>query len=136
MLDVGSGGGFPGLPLALLTPERKITLLDASEKKTAFLQQVCQQLALNNVTVVHARVEQFSTSEFDTITCRAFSDLASFVVNTEQLLADGGQWLAMKGKKLDANELKALGEKYCIEQQQLQIPGLADSRHLVIVSRR
>jgi 16S rRNA (guanine527-N7)-methyltransferase len=96
VLDVGSGGGLPGIPLAIARPELQVTLIDSIAKKTAFLLQVKAELGLHNLKVVTGRVEDFRPeARFDVITSRAFSDLKEFVTLTRHLPA--GRWLAMKG---------------------------------------
>ena len=98
VLDVGSGGGLPGIPLAIARPEVQVTLIDSIAKKTAFLLQAKAELGLGNLTVVTGRVEDYRPAEgFDVITSRAFSDLREFVALTRHLLKPGGCWLAMKG---------------------------------------
>ena len=97
-LDVGTGGGLPGIPLAILNPDKKFTLLDTNSKKTRFLKQVVYELGLENVTVVNKRVQDFNhDTGYACILSRAFASLKDMTDWTEHLLADGGQWLAMKG---------------------------------------
>jgi 16S rRNA (guanine527-N7)-methyltransferase len=130
VLDVGSGGGLPGIPLAIACPQAEITLVDAVQKKTAFLTQVAVELHLTNVRVQHARVENL-TGQFNVITARAFAALADFVGWTRHLLAPGGCWLAMKGR-LDPAELAALPSSVSVSASlPLQVPGLAEARHLL-----
>lgn len=98
-LDIGTGAGLPGIPLALINPAQQWTLLDKNNKKTRFLTQVVADLGLNNVHVIHQRSENFqSTSGFDTITSRAFGSLALFAQITAHLLKPEGELIAMKGK--------------------------------------
>src|SRR5512135_1065472 len=98
VLDVGSGGGLPGIPLAIARPDVQVTLVDSIAKKTAFLLQAKSELGLANLTVVTGRVEDFRPETgFDVITSRAFSDLREFVALTRHLLKPGGRWLALKG---------------------------------------
>lgn len=130
VLDVGSGGGLPGIPLAIACPQVEVTLVDTVQKKTAFLTQAALELHLTNVRVLHARVEGL-TGQFDVITSRAFAALADFVAWTRHLLAPGGCWLAMKGR-LDPAELAALPPSVSIVASlPLQVPGLAEERHLL-----
>ncbi len=130
VLDVGSGGGLPGIPLAIACPQVEVTLVDTVQKKTAFLTQAALELRLTNVRVLHARVENL-TGQFDVITSRAFAALADFVAWTRHLLAPGGCWLAMKGR-LDPAELAALPPSVSIVVSvPLQVPGLAEERHLL-----
>jgi len=135
LLDVGSGAGLPGIPLALARPELKVTLLEASQKKAAFLQQSAIELELNNVEVVHARVEDYRPrSPFTRIISRAFSELADFVRLTTPLLAEGGRWLAMKGLYPQA-EIERLAGARVIRVVRLEVPSLDAERHLVIMER-
>ncbi|MDW8322601.1 MAG: 16S rRNA (guanine(527)-N(7))-methyltransferase RsmG [Burkholderiales bacterium] len=133
LLDVGSGAGLPGLPLAVMRPQLEVTLLEASQKKAAFLQQAVITLALANVQVVCARAEDWQgPAPFAGIVSRAFSDLEAFVRATRHLLAPGGRWLAMKGVRPQA-ELAALRSARVVQVHRLQVPGLAAERHLVVL---
>jgi 16S rRNA (guanine527-N7)-methyltransferase len=130
VLDVGSGGGLPGIPLAIACPQVQVTLVDTVQKKTAFLTQAALELRLTNVRVLHARVENLS-GQFDVITSRAFAALADFVAWTRHLLAPGGCWLAMKGR-LDPAELAVLPPSVSVfTSLPLAVPGLAEERHLL-----
>jgi len=134
LLDVGSGGGQPGIPLAIVKPELAVTLLDSNGKKTAFLQQAAIELGLKNVQVVTARVEAFQPPvKFAMITSRAFAELADFVGLTRHLLASGGEWLAMKGQRPDA-EMNKLPAGVCVAAvHRLDVPGVDGERHLVVI---
>lgn len=135
LLDVGSGAGLPGIPLALARPELEVTLLEASQKKAAFLQQAAIELKLSNVEAVHARAEDYRPrSPFPRIVSRAFSELSDFVRLTTHLLAQGGRWLAMKGLYPQA-EIGRLQGARVIEVVRLAVPGLNAERHLVILER-
>lgn len=130
LLDVGSGGGLPGIPLAIALPATSVTLLDAVQKKCAFLTQVALELGLRNVLVVHQRVEDHC-GQYPAIISRAFASLADFVRLTRHLLAPGGCWLAMKARP-DAAEWTALPADVRIARRQpLTVPGLAEERHLL-----
>ena len=135
LLDVGSGGGMPGIPLAIARPELAVTLLDSNSKKTAFLQQAAIELSLPNITVHCGRVEQYHlVSGFAAITSRAFAELADFVGLSAHLLAPGGLWLAMKGV-YPHEEIARLPASADIDAvHRLQLPGLGDERHLVVLS--
>ena len=141
LLDVGAGGGLPGLVLAIcarqLQPDMQIALVDTVHKKTAFLTQVKAELALTNVTVHTSRVEQLQLpSQFDVITSRAFADLADFVTWASHLLANGGHFIAMKGK-LPQAEIAALPADWDVsETRSLQVPDLQAERHLIFIRRR
>lgn len=100
LLDVGTGAGLPGIPLALLRPEMSVVLLDSNGKKVRFVTQVCIELGLSNVKVVQSRIESYQpeTGSFDNIVSRALGDLTTFSRSTDKLVAKQGQRLAMKGK--------------------------------------
>jgi len=135
-LDVGSGGGMPGIPLAILFPRRNFTLLDSNGKKTRFLTQVKLELKLANVEVVHSRVEEFTPAQpFTDITSRAFSSLEDFATWTRHLSDLETRWLAMKGVQPD-DELQALPVDFKLEScVVLKVPGCQGQRHLLILRR-
>lgn len=133
LLDVGSGAGLPGIPLAIARPDLKITLLDASQKRCGFMQQAAIELQLKNVSVVHARAEDFRPEiPFPQIVSRAFSDLSDFVKATRHLLADNGEWLAMKGLYPD-EEIALLKGARVRSHTRLHVPGLDAERHLILM---
>jgi 16S rRNA (guanine527-N7)-methyltransferase len=134
VLDVGSGGGLPGIPLAIARPELQVTLIDSIAKKTAFLLQAKAELGLNNLNVVTGRVEEFRPEAcFDVITSRAFSDLKEFVTLTRHLLKPAGRWLAMKGL-VPHEEIAYLPDWVKVgANHALVIPGLEASRHLIVL---
>jgi len=136
MLDVGTGGGVPGIPLALARPGWRVVLLDSNHKKGAFLAQAAIELGLANVEVATTRVEDYAPSApFDVIISRAFSDLASFAGAALPLLAPGGALVAMKGV-LPHEELAHLpADVRVVATPALSVPGLAAERHLVIMER-
>jgi 16S rRNA (guanine527-N7)-methyltransferase len=136
VLDVGAGGGLPGMVLAIALPQVHVSMIDTVHKKTAFLTQAKSELGLANVTVHTARVEQLQVShQFDVITSRAFAELADFVNWSHHVLADGGRFIAMKGiaPKDEVARLPA-GWK-ATEIRSLQVPGLNAERHLVFIER-
>lgn len=135
--DVGSGAGLPGIPLAIANPALPVTLLDSGGKKARFLRHVQRALPLANVEVVEARAEAFQPPQrFDTVVSRAFGSLREFLEQTAALGAERGRWLAMKGK-LARKELADVPPGFRVEQEiQLQVPGLDEERHLIIVSRQ
>jgi len=134
LLDVGSGGGQPGIPLAIARPELAVTLLDSNSKKTAFLQQAVIELGLKNVQVVTVRVEEFKpAAPFVAITSRAFAELADFVGLTRHLLAPGGEWLAMKGQRPVAEMNKLPAGVSVTAVHRLLVPGVDGERHLVVM---
>ena len=132
LLDVGSGGGLPGIPLAIAKPELAVSMVDTVQKKTTFLQQAVIELALRNVTVHHARVEEMQ-GQYAQISSRAFAELGLFISLTRHLLAPDGRWLAMKGVRPD-DELQALRADITVEAIiPLSVPGLDAERHLIIL---
>ncbi|QLF93536.1 16S rRNA (guanine(527)-N(7))-methyltransferase RsmG [Pseudomonas sp. ABC1] len=136
ILDVGSGGGMPGIPLAILFPQRRFTLLDSNGKKTRFLTQVKLELKLANLEVIHSRVESFRPEQpFSGITSRAFSSLHDFTEWTRHLGDVDTQWLAMKGVH-PSDELQALPADFNLQAcHLLQVPGCQGQRHLLILRR-
>ncbi|HQU81401.1 MAG TPA: 16S rRNA (guanine(527)-N(7))-methyltransferase RsmG [Azonexus sp.] len=132
LLDVGSGGGLPGIPLAIARPGLSVGMVDTVQKKASFLQQASIELGLKNVTVHHARVEEMQ-GQYAQVSSRAFADLGLFVSLTRHLLAPGGRWLAMKGLRPD-NEIAALPTDLAVEAIiSLTVPGLEAERHLIIL---
>ncbi len=132
LLDVGSGGGLPGIPLAIAHPELSVSMVDTVQKKATFLQQAAIELGLRNVVAHHARVEQMS-GQYAQISSRAFAEIGLFISLTRHLLAPGGRWLAMKGVRPDA-ELAALPVDIVVEAIiPLHVPGLDAERHLIIL---
>jgi len=157
ILDIGSGAGLPGIPLAIANPDKNFVLLDSNGKKTRFLFQVKVALELSNVEVVDARVDEYhstpDTGEFSLITCRAFSSLSSIVKMIEKPLASGTKLLAMKGvyphheiaelqqdNTLNSTPNKAsstdLNNYYKVESViELTVPGVESQRHLVLIGQ-
>jgi 16S rRNA (guanine527-N7)-methyltransferase len=135
LLDVGSGGGMPGIPLAIARPELRVTLLDSSSKKTAFLRQVAIELSLANIAVHCGRVEAYRPpARFAAITARAFSDLGVLVKLSGHLLQSGGHWLAMKGV-WPQGEIASLPPQVVVDTvHRLDVPGVSGERHLVVMS--
>ncbi|HEX3912090.1 MAG TPA: 16S rRNA (guanine(527)-N(7))-methyltransferase RsmG [Steroidobacteraceae bacterium] len=132
LADVGTGAGFPGLVLALVNPQRRFTLIEATGKKARFVEQTVTRLGCGNVLVVNSRAESYRPFElFDTVLSRALSSLADFVAYAGHLCAPGGRLLAMKGKRPD-DEISALPKSFrALAVHRLKVPGLADERHLV-----
>lgn len=136
LIDVGSGGGMPGIPIAIARPDLPVALLDANSKKTAFLQQAAIELGLSNVEIMTARVEAMVGECFDVITSRAFAELADFVTLTKQLMARGGCWAAMKGV-YPYEEITRLPENVeVVRVDKLHIPHLDAERHMVIMRKK
>jgi 16S rRNA (guanine527-N7)-methyltransferase len=137
LLDVGTGAGLPGIPLAIIRPEMHITLSDSNNKKSIFQQQAQIELGLKNVTVKSGRVEDlYDVEKFDGIISRAFSEIALFTNLTKHLLADDGSWYAMKGM-IPNEELENLPEYVQIETvHELEIPMLNAQRHLLVMKTK
>jgi 16S rRNA (guanine527-N7)-methyltransferase len=134
-LDVGTGAGLPGLPLAMFSPDMEFTLLDSNAKKTRFVMQAAIELGLSNVTVVHVRIGQFQTAEgFDSILARAFASLPQIVAETLRLLNPYGVILAQKGK-LPREEINLL-DNLSVEVFPLDIPGFEAERHIIAIKVR
>jgi len=131
LLDVGSGGGLPGVVLAIMLPTLHVSCVDSVGKKAAFVRQVGGQLSLRNLNAVHARVEQLTLAPFDVITCRAFASLLDFTALTQALLAPVGVWMAMKGKAPDAEMDELLPAVTVFHVEPLTVPGLKAHRCLV-----
>jgi 16S rRNA (guanine527-N7)-methyltransferase len=134
LLDVGSGGGLPGVVIAIMRGDLEVTCLDAVAKKAAFVQQVSVELQLPNLRGLHARVESLAGS-YEVISSRAFASLPDFFNGSMNLLAPGGLWLAMKGKVPD-DELAALPEAVSVfHVEQLTVPGL-DAERCIVWARK
>jgi 16S rRNA (guanine527-N7)-methyltransferase len=134
VLDVGAGGGLPGMVLAISRPDMKVSMIDTVHKKTAFLNQVKAELGLSNVTVYTKRVEQLEVkTKFDVITSRAFADLSDFVNWSGHLLQEGGRFIALKGTAPE-DERERLPEPWKVQKlEPLTVPGLEAERHLVFI---
>ena len=133
LMDVGSGGGMPGIPTAICRPDLQITLLDANTKKTAFLQQTVIELGLSNVTVAAGRVETIYDKKVDVVTSRAFAELADFAALTKHLLNENGYWAAMKGV-YPYEEIEQLPANIeVVSADKLDVPMLEAERHMVIM---
>lgn len=134
LLDVGSGAGLPGIPLAIADPLQSITLIDSNKKKISFLRQAVMELGLKNVHVIAGRVEALAPKQtFDGIISRAFSEINQFIALTRPLLAKDGYWYAMKGLYPTA-ELQQLPNGIALQSvQALNVPLLDAQRHLVIL---
>ena len=132
LLDVGSGPGFPGIPIAIARPDLQVTLLDSSNKKCVFLEQARTELGLANVSVACERVEQWRPEEtFDIVVSRAFADLSDFVTQSRHLVSPGGRMLAMKGV-YPFEEIARIPTTHRVAQViELAVPSLGAKRHLV-----
>ena len=138
VLDVGSGGGLPGVPLAVAQPRWRVTVVDKVQKKVAFLTQVKLELGLPNLDCLHARIEDVQAPPFDLIVARAFASLEDFVRLSAHLLAPGGWWAALKGVRPDdelASLARALPEVRVVDVVKLAVPRLDAERHLILLQR-
>lgn len=135
ILDVGTGPGLPGIPLAIFYPERKFTLMDSNGKKTRFLFQVKNELGLNNVAEIQSRVEAYQPEQsFDAITSRAFTSLSDMVEKTSHLLKKNGRFYAMKGQ-YPHQELREMPKHYnVVASHPLQVPSVNGERHLIEIA--
>lgn len=137
LLDVGSGAGLPGIPLALAYPTKQFVLLDSNNKKTRFLTQVGYELGIKNISVVHARCERFMPAQgFNSIITRAFGSLAMMLKSTAHLLAAEGQFLAMKGLLPSAELAEVKMPFKVLAVHPLTIKGLDAARHLVCIEKQ
>lgn len=136
-LDVGSGAGLPGIPLAIIDPSKSWILLDKNSKKTRFMTQAIAELGLTQVSIFHGRAQDFHPAlGFDSILSRAFASLPVFLESTEHLLAPEGMFIAMKGKYPEA-ELTEIPERFLLgDITRLDIKGTDIERHLVRVRKR
>lgn len=132
VIDVGTGPGLPGIPLAILNPEINFTLLDSNGKKTRFLFQALSELGLSNAVEVNLRVEQYQPeSQFDIVLSRAFSAIPDMLAQCDHLLSENGFFLAMKGKKPDT-ELSQIDKAYkVVNLSRLNVPQIDGERHLI-----
>jgi 16S rRNA (guanine527-N7)-methyltransferase len=137
LADVGTGAGFPGLPLALAAPGRRCVLVDSNGKKQRFVAHAARVLGLTNVEALHARVEELRPGQpFDTVVARAFAALPQLLEWVRPLCGPATRVLAMKGRLPEA-EIAAVEPPWVIEQvQPLQVPGLNEERHLIIAACR
>ena len=133
-LDIGTGAGLPGIPLAVVRPDIEFTLLDSNAKKTRFVTQAAHELGLKNVTVAQARVEKFQpTAKFDILMARAFASIPDMLAASRHLCAPHGRFLFMKGV-FPQDELAAVADGDRVEVKALHIPGLDAARHVVILT--
>jgi len=136
ILDMGSGAGLPGIPLAIFNPEKKFILLDSNGKKTRFLQQVKMALDLQSIEIENSRVENYQTKhQIDMVVCRAFSSLAEIAKKAQHLLSRDCKILAMKGK-FPEDEISELSEEVKVSNiVELKVPGINSERHLIELSK-
>lgn len=134
-IDVGSGAGLPGIPLAIACPQLNIGLIDSVDKKTAFQRQVKIELGLSNITVISGRVEDYPASTCDAVISRAFAELADFVSLAGHLIVEGGYLYAMKGQ-LPEDEIARMPVNWRVKVcKRLVVPGLVAERHLIVLQK-
>ena len=135
IIDVGTGGGFPGIPLAIACPEKSFTLIDGTQKKIRFVSEAIELLDIRNARALAARAESYTGEKaFDVVVVRAVGTLAEILRNTLGLLATKGRILAMKGRRPD-DEVRELPGGWRADIVELRVPGLDAERHLVTLSR-
>ncbi len=135
IIDVGTGGGFPGIPLAVACPDRDFTLIDGTQKKIRFVAESIEQLDIRNARALAARAESYTGEKnFDAVVVRAVGSLADVLHNAAKLVGEGGRLLAMKGK-LPEDEIRELPRGWSAEVTPLRVPGLDAERHLVAITR-
>ena len=135
--DVGTGAGFPGLPLAIVDPDRHFTLIDSSNKKVRFVAHAARALELPNVTPLHARVETLAPGEpFDTVVARAFAALPTILEQVAPICGPATRVLAMKGKRPD-DEIAAMPPGWrLVEAREIQVPQLGEARSLLVIEQQ
>jgi 16S rRNA (guanine527-N7)-methyltransferase len=137
LLDVGSGGGLPGIPIAIARPDWRVVMVDPNHKKAAFLTQAVIELSLRNAAAHAARVEDLTgEAPFDVVISRAFADLATFAATSGRHVAAGGALVAMKGAYPTEEVAEVPGDFAVTATPSIAVPGLDASRHLVVMERR
>lgn len=135
-IDVGSGAGLPGVPLAIACPQLQMALIDSVDKKTAFQRQVKIELGLSNLTILGGRVENQSAPQCDAVISRAFAELKDFVSLAGHLLVGGGTLYAMKGQMPHEEIARLPAEWHVIQCLPLEVPGMIAERHLIVLQKR
>ena len=135
VLDVGTGGGFPGLPLAVACPEREFLLIDGTQKKIRFVNDAIEVLGITNARAVAVRAEALEETTFDAVIVRAVGTVADVLHNAGHLVTPGGRLIAMKGRH-PADELRSLPRGWRAKISVLRVPGLDAERHVVALTRQ
>jgi 16S rRNA (guanine527-N7)-methyltransferase len=132
IIDIGTGAGLPGIPLAICLPDTAFTLLDSNAKKTRFVQQAVLELKLTNVQIIHSRSEEYQPTQlYSTVLTRAFAELPDIIASTRHLLAENGKMIAMKGRCPESELAKITAKKSVIP---VQVPGVEAERNLVCIT--
>jgi len=139
LIDMGSGGGFPGIPIKIMRPSLKVVLIDSSRKKVNFLKHVIRILHLENIDAIHARVEDLHENEkyknkFDAVISRAFTELSNFTALSSPFLSNNGTIYAMKGKHADQEIIPAILEKFDLQKNHYQLPFEKSDRYMIKLS--
>ncbi len=136
IIDVGTGAGLPGVPLAIIFPDRQFTLLDSNGKKTRFLNQILLELCLENIEIIHERAENYHPEHcFDTVVTRAFASIPDMLSTTRHLCCEDGLFLAMKGTD-PSDDLKMINKNFLVDKViPLKVSGLNAERHVVAIKR-
>jgi len=136
ILDLGTGAGLPGIPLAAARPDATITLLDSNAKKLRFVRHVMAELRLDNIRVRHCKMEEYRPAQpFETVVCRAFSSLSDIIQHAGDVCTDEGRILAMKGVYPVAEIEELADPDWVQEVVPINVPGLDAQRHVVILAR-
>jgi 16S rRNA (guanine527-N7)-methyltransferase len=135
IIDIGSGGGTPGIPLAIALPEKKFYLIEATQKKASFLNEAVRALKLDNVEIICERGENITNLSADTVVSRAFGSLSYLVTTSRHMVSKGGLFLAMKGK-INPDEIRGLINGFSVLQiQEIDVPYLEATRHFVFIKK-
>ena len=135
IIDIGTGGGTPGIPLAIALPEKKFFLIEATQKKANFLNEATKALKLENIEIICERGENITNLSADTIVSRAFGTLNYLVTTSRHLVSKGGLFLAMKGK-INPDEIRGLISGFSVLQiQEIEVPYLEATRHFVFIKK-
>ncbi|WP_300460834.1 16S rRNA (guanine(527)-N(7))-methyltransferase RsmG [Desulfobacula sp.] len=141
LMDIGSGGGFPGIPIKIMNPSLTVVLVDSSRKKVNFLKHVIRLLHLKNIEAIHSRVEDLQknepyTNKFDAVVSRAFTELSGFVDLADPFLSKTGKIYAMKGNHADQEITPGILKRYHIETVHYQLPFEKSHRYVIKLSRK
>lgn len=133
VLDVGSGGGLPAIPLSIMRPDVSVSMIDAVQKKVIFLRQCIAVLRLKNAQALHGRIESFKLEPFDVVTSRAFASLKDMTDWSRHLLSEDGVWLAMKGKWPEDEIAELASDIEVVRSAKVSVPGADVERHMLVL---